>query len=71
MPDGSLKTTDMLIGALLRVPAQVIHRRIIQGLNAAGLPDRVCRILRCFSIRVRTAFAQAISPSAPASASRR
>jgi DNA-binding MarR family transcriptional regulator len=27
----------MLIGALLRVPAQAIHRRIIKDLNAAGL----------------------------------
>lgn len=31
-----VKTSDMLIGALLRVPAQAIHRRIIQELNAAG-----------------------------------
>ena len=29
----------MLIGALLRVPAQAIHRRIIQDLNAAGHDD--------------------------------
>jgi len=32
-PDG------MLIGALLRVPAQAIHRRIIKELNAAGFED--------------------------------
>jgi DNA-binding MarR family transcriptional regulator len=31
-----LKTREMLIGALLRVPAQAIHRRIIKELNAAG-----------------------------------
>jgi DNA-binding MarR family transcriptional regulator len=31
-----LKTRDMLIGALLRVPAQAIHRRIIRELNATG-----------------------------------
>jgi len=31
-----LKTRDMLIGALLRVPAESIHRRIIRDLNAAG-----------------------------------
>lgn len=31
-----VKTQDMLIGALLRVPAQAIHRRIINELNAAG-----------------------------------
>ena len=30
---------DMLIGALLRVPGQVIHRRIIRDLNAAGFPE--------------------------------
>ena len=29
----------MLIGALLRVPAQAIQRRIIAGLNAAGFDD--------------------------------
>jgi DNA-binding MarR family transcriptional regulator len=29
----------MLIGALLRVPAQAIHRRIIGELNAAGFED--------------------------------
>jgi DNA-binding MarR family transcriptional regulator len=30
---------NMLIGALLRVPAQAIHRRIINGLNAAGFEE--------------------------------
>ena len=30
---------DLLIGALLRLPAQAIHRRIIAGLNRAGFPD--------------------------------
>src|SRR5215472_11759115 len=34
-----LKTTDMLIGALLRVPAQAIHRRIIRELNVAGFGE--------------------------------
>jgi DNA-binding MarR family transcriptional regulator len=29
----------MLIGALLRVPAQAIHRRIIRELNAAGFRE--------------------------------
>lgn len=29
----------MLIGALLRVPAQAVQRRIIQGLNAAGFEE--------------------------------
>jgi DNA-binding MarR family transcriptional regulator len=31
-----VKTRDMLIGALLRVPAEAIHRRIIHDLNVAG-----------------------------------
>ena len=35
----SIKTEDMLIGALLRVPAQAIHRRIIKELNAAGFEE--------------------------------
>lgn len=34
-----LKTDEMLIGALLRVPAQAIHRRIISELNAAGYAE--------------------------------
>ena len=32
----SAQPGEMLIGALLRVPAQAIHRRIINELNAAG-----------------------------------
>ncbi len=32
----SVKAKDMLIGAMLRVPAQAIHRRILRDLNAAG-----------------------------------
>ena len=32
-------TRDMLIGALLRVPAQAVQRRIIADLNAAGFED--------------------------------
>jgi DNA-binding MarR family transcriptional regulator len=40
MPDKSkLKGSDILIGALLRVPAQAIHRRLIKELNAAGYDD--------------------------------
>ena len=35
----SLKINEMLIGALLRVPGQAIHRRIIRELNAAGFTD--------------------------------
>ena len=34
-----IKTADMLIGALLRVPAQAIHRRIIRELNMAGFDE--------------------------------
>ena len=34
-----VKTKDMLIGALLRVPAQAIQRRIISELNAAGFEE--------------------------------
>ncbi|CAN7620448.1 MarR family winged helix-turn-helix transcriptional regulator [Bosea sp. LjRoot9] len=34
-----MKTEDMLIGALLRVPAQVIQRRLIKELNAAGFDE--------------------------------
>src|SRR6516162_8791394 len=37
--DRPLKTTQMLIGALLRVPAQAIHRRIIKELNAEGYKE--------------------------------
>src|SRR5512137_303006 len=39
MSSSSLKSTEMLIGALLRVPAQAIHRRIINELNAAGFEE--------------------------------
>src|SRR6476646_10425739 len=35
----SARPAEMLIGALLRVPAQVIHRRIIAELNAAGFEE--------------------------------
>jgi DNA-binding MarR family transcriptional regulator len=34
-----VKVQDMLIGALLRLPAQAIHRRIINELNAAGFTE--------------------------------
>ena len=34
-----MKTKDMLIGAMLRVPAEAIHRRIINDLNAAGFKE--------------------------------
>ena len=34
-----MRTEDMLIGALLRVPAQAIHRRLIKELNDAGFDE--------------------------------
>lgn len=37
--DSPVKIEDMLIGALLRVPAQAIHRRIIAELNPAGFDE--------------------------------
>lgn len=37
--DHPVKTRDMLIGALLRVPAEAIHRRLIRDLNAAGFAE--------------------------------
>src|SRR6516165_12485515 len=37
--DRPLKTTQMLIGALLRLPAQAIQRRIIKELNEAGYDE--------------------------------
>jgi DNA-binding MarR family transcriptional regulator len=39
MSNSPVKTSDMLIGALLRVPAQAIHRRLIGELNAAGFHE--------------------------------
>lgn len=40
LPPGSpVKTRDLLIGALLRVPGQAIQRRIIKELNAAGFEE--------------------------------
>ena len=38
-PPTPVAPKEMLIGALLRVPAQAIHRRIIRELNAAGFDD--------------------------------
>jgi DNA-binding MarR family transcriptional regulator len=38
-PTPAAAPTRMLIGALLRVPAQAIHRRIIRELNAAGFEE--------------------------------
>jgi DNA-binding MarR family transcriptional regulator len=38
-PGGPVDSENMLIGALLRVPAQAIHRRIVDELNASGFTD--------------------------------
>ncbi|MGB8030683.1 MAG: MarR family transcriptional regulator [Terracidiphilus sp.] len=38
-PPKHVPTRDMLIGALLRAPAEAIHRRIIRELNAAGFKE--------------------------------
>jgi DNA-binding MarR family transcriptional regulator len=38
-PHSPVAVKGMLIGALLRVPAQAIHRRIIKELNAAGFEE--------------------------------
>jgi DNA-binding MarR family transcriptional regulator len=35
----SVESADILLGALLRVPAQAIHRRLIAELNAAGFDE--------------------------------
>jgi DNA-binding MarR family transcriptional regulator len=39
MSNSRVKTSDMLIGALLRVPAQAIHRRLISELNTGGFHE--------------------------------
>ena len=39
MPRSRVTNSEMLIGALLRVPAQAIQRRIINELNAAGFEE--------------------------------
>src|SRR6516225_11697116 len=38
-PPAPVAPNEMLIGALLRVPAQAIHRRIVKELNAAGFSE--------------------------------
>ena len=59
-----LKKEEMLIGALLRVPA-AIHRRIIKDLNASGFDELSLAHMAVFNIRVRMEFAQVISQNAP------
>lgn len=38
-PVSSFEPKDLLIGAMLRIPAQAIHQRIIHELNKAGFED--------------------------------
>ncbi len=38
-PISAFEPKDLLIGAMLRIPAQAIHHRIIQKLNDAGFDD--------------------------------
>src|SRR6516162_8786404 len=38
-PSAPVAPNEMLIGALLRVPARAVHRRIIKELNAAGFEE--------------------------------
>ncbi len=45
---GPVKTREMLIGALLRVPSEAIHRRIIRELNAAGFRDLIASHMAIF-----------------------
>jgi DNA-binding MarR family transcriptional regulator len=37
--DVAMKPKEMLIGALLRVPSQAVHRRLIRELNRAGFAE--------------------------------
>lgn len=39
MSNQTVKTKDMLIGALLRVPGQAVQRRIIKALNESGFKE--------------------------------
>jgi hypothetical protein len=39
LPPTPVNAKDILIGALLRVPSQAIHRRIIADLNRAGFDE--------------------------------
>jgi hypothetical protein len=66
LPPSRLAPAKMLIGALLRVPAQAVHRRIIKELNAAGFEElRVPHMAVLCSSRARTASVPASSPSVP------
>ena len=56
----------MLIGALLRVPAQTIHRRIIRELNAAGFDELRLPHMAVLQFPGRMVHARACSRSAPA-----
>jgi DNA-binding MarR family transcriptional regulator len=45
---GRVKPSEMLIGALLRVPSEAIHRRIIHELNAAGFTELIAPHMAIF-----------------------
>ena len=47
-----VKTEDMLIGALLRVPAQAIQRRLIKELNNAGFEVPEAGAIEVFGFQV-------------------
>lgn len=56
---------DMLIGALLRVPSEAIHRRILRDLNAAGFKGLILPHIAVFRFPGPDELAPAFSPSAP------
>ena len=60
-----VKTKDMLIGALLRVPAEAIHRHIVNELNAAGFVGLSLPHMALSDFRVPMGFAPAFLLSAP------
>jgi hypothetical protein len=55
--NSQVKTRDMLIGALLRVPAEAIHLRIICELNAAGFQELSLPHMALFPAFLRSARA--------------
>ena len=60
----AVKTKDMLIGAMLRVPSQTIHRRIIRELNAAGFDELRLPHIAVLQFPGPDGFARVRSPSA-------
>jgi hypothetical protein len=66
-PSAQVVPKEMLIGALLRVPAQAIHRRIIAELNAPVSRRFACRTWRCCSFGVRMGSARVLGTISAAS----